>query len=178
MARTARAITFRPSRPGVTRAAWVLIARTTGACFTVRFTITLIAGTDQFLIGWRQNEAFQDVNAYEGYSDWAVVGINNTDGSIFALAEVAGGGTLSDDSTVNAADADVRIFRSCIGADGVPTAQYSGDNDTVLTNITLTNGATAKTSGVQLSPFITYMQAGGVTDSAITIDYLQIEGLP
>ena len=140
---------------------WI-VARTTGACFTASITNTDISGTDQFLIGWRQNEAYRTDNIYTGYADWSLVGVNNVDGSIFAIHEVAGGGTLSDDSGVNMADAETRVLRSCISATGVPTAYYSAASGNVaaMTPITLTNGGTAHTNAIQMVPFLTFMASG------------------
>ena len=139
-----------------------------GGCFTVNFTIALIAGTDQMLIGWRKHEAFQAGNVYTGYADWSVVGINNVDGSVFSLGEVAGGGTLSDDSGVNAANAGTYTLKSCISAARVPTAFLNG------TPITMTNSGTAKTADIGMDPFITYLQAGGTIDANIRINWWEI----
>lgn len=155
---------------------WI-VAGTTGLCFEVSITIGDISGTDQFLIGWRQNEAFNATNTYTSYSDWSVVGINNVDGSIFSLAEVEGGGTLSDDSGVNAADGDTRQLRSCILANGTRTAAYTANGGTTYTSITLVNGVTAHTAGDQMNPFITFLSAG--TDGAEPkINWFQITALP
>lgn len=157
---------------------WI-VSRTNGACFTVRITNTDISGTDQFLIGWRQNEAYEGANIYTAYTDWSVVGVNNVDGSIFAIHEVGGGGTLSDDSGVNMADGDVRILRSCISASGVPSAFYStnGGNESTLVPITLTNGGTAHTSAIQMVPFITFLAAGTDGPNPL-IDYMELSAAP
>lgn len=150
---------------------WV-IAQSTGLCFNVNFTITLIAGTDQFVIGWRQNEAFRDDNVYTGYTDWSIVGVTAVDGSIFAQHEVNGGGTLSDDSGTDIANASTHTLSSCILTTGIPTAALDG------TAITLTNGGTAHTSGTKMNPFISYLQAGGVVDPNIRINYFELVALP
>lgn len=147
--------------------AWIT-AGTNGGCFTVNFTIALIAGTDQFVIGWRKAEAFQDVAAYASYADWSVVGINNVDGSIFSLGEVAGGGTLSDDSGVNAANGGTYTLKSCISSTRVPTAFLNGNP------ITMTNSGTAKTSAIGMNPFISYLHSANAVDTAITINWWEI----
>jgi len=150
----------------VTDASAWLTTGLTGGCFEVNFTITLIAGTDQFVIGWRQNEAFVGDNVYTGYADWSVVGINNVDGSIFSLGEVAGGGTLSDDSGTNAANAGTYTLKSCIDATTrVPTAFLNG------TAITMTNSGVAKTTATKMNPFISYLEAGGAVDPAILVNW-------
>ena len=155
----------------------VIVAGTSGACISASLTNTDISGTDQFFIGWVQNEAFNATNTYTAYSDWSVVGYNATDGSIVSLSEVAGGGTLTDDSTVNGADGDVRLFRSCISAAGVPSAYYSDNGGTTYNTITIVNGVTAHTAGDQMVPFLTFLSAG--TDGASPIvNWVQIEALP
>jgi hypothetical protein len=160
----------------VTTDGWI-VAGTSGACFTVNLTLGDISGTDQFLIGWVQNEAYNATNTYTGYSDWSLVGVNNVDGSIFSLSEVAGGGTLSDDSGVNMADGETRTLRSCITTAGVPTAEYTANGGTTFTSITITNGVTAHTAGDQLLPMITFLTAG--TDGAEPrINWIQVSALP
>ncbi len=155
----------------------VLVAQTSGACFTASITVGDISGTDQFLIGWVQNEAYNATNTYTSYNDWSLVGINNVDGSIFSLAEVNGGGTLSDDSGVNAADGDTRLLKSCILANGTRTASYSANGGSTFTAITLANGVTAHTAGDQLVPMVTFLSAG--TDGAEPkINWVQLEALP
>jgi hypothetical protein len=138
-----------------------------GGCFTVNYTIGLIAGTAQFVIGWRKHEAFQAGNVYTGYADWSVVGQNNADGSIFSLGEVAGGGTLSDDSGVNTANAGTYTLKSCISVTRVPTAFLNGNP------ITMTNSGVAKTADIGMNPFISYL-AAGTTDANIRINWWEI----
>lgn len=147
---------------------WILTG-TTGGCFEVNFTVALIAGTDQFVIGWRKAEAFRDDNVYTGYADWSVVGINNVDGSIFSLGEVAGGGTLSDDSGVNAANGETHTLKSCIAATTRLATAFLDDNA-----ITMTNSGVAKTAATVMNPFISYLQAGGAVDANIRINWWQI----
>ncbi len=155
----------------------VIVAQTSGACFSASITITDISGTDQFLIGWVQNEAYRTDNVYSSYNDWSLVGINNVDGSIFSLAEVNGGGTLSDDSGVNASDGDTRILKSCILANGTRTASYTANGGTTFTNITLANGTTAHTAGDQLVPMLTFRTAGTDGPNPI-VNWVQLESLP
>ena len=154
----------------------MLVAQTSGACFTVNLTLGDISGTDQMFIGWVQNEAYNATNTYTAYNDWSLVGVNNVDGSIFSLIEVNAGGTLSDDSTVNFADGETRTLRSCILADGTRTASYTAAGGTTFTDITLANGTTAHTAGDQLVPMITFLST--LTDGAdITINWMEVSGL-
>jgi hypothetical protein len=145
---------------------------TSGLCFEVNFTVTLIAGTDQFFVGWREAEAVRDDGIYTGYNDWAGLGINNIDGSIFANEEInAGAGAKSDDSGVNAVNGGSYTLKSCILATGVPTASLDG------TAITLTNGSTALTAATYLNPFINYLGVTG-TDAGVKINWMQLTPLP
>jgi hypothetical protein len=163
--------------PWIYTAGWVTsraVAPRGGACFEVNFTLGDNAGTDQFLIGWRKVGAFDAAINYANYTDWAVVGINNVDGSIFSLGEVATGGTLSDDSGVNMADGDTRTLKVCIAAvTGVPSAFYTANGGTAYTAITMTNSGVAKTDAVELVPFISYINAAG-TNAAIFINWWQV----
>jgi hypothetical protein len=145
------------------------------ACIEANITIGAIIGTDQLLVGWRKNEAFQDAAAYQGYADWSVIGVNDKTGSIVSLGEVAGGGTLSDDTGVNWANGETRTLKSCITATtGVPTASYTAASGTTYTAITMDNSGTAKTSGIFMNPFISYLHSDDVADSAIKINWIHI----
>jgi hypothetical protein len=155
----------------------VLVAGTNGACLTMNLTIALIAGTDQVVMGWRDNQTFLDVNAYAGYTVWNVVGVNNVDGSIFSQQEVSEATDL-DDSGVNWANAQTRTLKSCISAAGVPTAYYTAASGTTFTAITMTETGSTLTAGVQLWPFFSYMQAGGAVDAGVAINWVQLEAAP
>ena len=58
------------------------------------------------------------------------------------------------------------------------TAEYTANGGTTYTPITLVNGVTAHTAGDQLSPFLSYLQAGGAVDAGVFINWIQVEGLP
>lgn len=155
-------------------------AGTNGACLSAMVTIADISGTDEVVLGWRQNEAFQDAAAYTGYTVWSTVGVNNTDGSIFSEHEVSGA-TLSDDSGINWADGERRALKVCISSGGIPSAYFtaaSPDNEQPLyTPITMTNTGTAETAGIGMVPFISFLTAG--TDGPdVTIQWIELEYAP
>jgi len=157
-----------------------IIAGTSGACFSASVTVTLIAGTDQLVFGFRDSGDFVDVAAYTTYTETALVGINNIDGSIFAIGEKAGGGTLSDDSGVNWANGETRALKVCVNAAGYASAFYSDATPgkyPVYKPITMTNGGAIKTAGAKLIPYISYLCVTG-TDAGIKINWLQIERIP
>lgn len=155
----------------------LIVAGTNGACFSVSVTIGDISGTDQFMIGWRQNEAFVDDGLHVTYTRWNTVGINNVDGSIFSEQEV-NEATDTDDSGVNFADTEQRVLTSCISAAGVPTAFYSNASSelTQANAITMTNTGDTQTAGTQMWPFISSLSSG--TDGAEpTINWWEVTGL-
>jgi hypothetical protein len=154
----------------------VIVAGTSGACFSASITIADISGTDQVQIGWRQNETWQDAAAYAGYTVWNTVGVNATDGSIVSSQEVSEA-TDTDDSGVNWADGETRLLKVCISKAGVPTAFYSAASGTTYNAITMTETGSTLTAGLQLYPFISYLAAG--TDGPdVTINWVQLEAVP
>jgi hypothetical protein len=146
-----------------------LIVGTNELCFSVRVDVALIAGTDQFVIGWRENAAYEAANIYANYTEYAVIGINNVDGSVFALQENGDPATASDDSGTNWSNGQEATLTTCIDGDG-NTEYYFGD--TVVTDTNTDDFAL--TSGTVMNPFISYMQAGGAVDPAITILWWEI----
>jgi hypothetical protein len=154
----------------------VIVAGTSGACLTVNLTLTDISGTDQLLIGWRDNATFTDVANYAGYTVWNVVGVNAADGSIVSLQEVSEA-TDSDDSGVNMADGQTRTFKSCVSAAGVPTAYYTAASGTTFTAITMTETGSTLTAGTQLYPFLSY-RAVGTDGPNPLINWVQLEAAP
>lgn len=158
----------------------VIEAGTHGACISAMITITDISGTDQVQLGWRQNEAFQDVAAYGGYTVWNTVGPNNVDGSIVSSQEVSEA-TDTDDSAVNWADGERRALKVCISSTGVPTAYYtaaSPDNEEpIYIPITMTETGGTLTAGTGMVPFFSYLAE--TTDGAdVTIQWVQLEYAP
>jgi len=142
-----------------------LVAQTDQLCFSVNVKVTLIAGTDQFVIGWRGNEAYDAANVYTNYSDYSVVGINNVDGSVFGLSDSTSGAAETDDSTTNWADGETKTLKACIDGAGLPHSYLDG------TLVVETNRTTAIDAGINMVPFISYLQAGGAVDSAILINW-------
>lgn len=150
---------------------------TTGACIAAMVTIADISGTDQVLIGWRQNEAFDGAAAYTGYSDWATIGVTDTSGSIDAQDEEAGGGTLTDDSGIAWADGERRALKVCISAAGAPSFYYtdaSPDADEpIYRQVSTVNTGDALTAAEGHVPFFSFIAAG--TDGPnVTIQWVEL----
>lgn len=148
-----------------------LIAQTDQLCFTVNATVGLIAGTDQFVIGWRDNAAYVADNLYVGYGDYAVIGINNVDGSIFALSEIVAPDTGTDDSETNWGNGETKTLRVCI--DGAGLTHHYLDGTIVAEDDATNPNDFAMTSGINMSPFISYLGISG-TDAAIVINWWEI----
>jgi len=154
----------------------VIVAGTSGACLTVNLTLTDISGTDQLVIGWRDNATWTDAANYQGYTVWNTVGVTATDGSILSRQEVSEA-TDEDDSGVNMADGETRTFKSCISAAGVPTAYYTAASGTTFTAITMTETGSTLTAGVQLYPFLSFLTAGTDGPNPL-INWVQLEAAP
>lgn len=154
-------------------------AQTTGACISALVDIADISGTDEVMIGFRQNEAFDAATPlFSGtYTEYNVVGVNNVDGSIVSGQEA----TDTDDSGVNWADGEERALKVCISATlAIPTAYYSdaspGDHP-IYNAITMTNTGTNFAAALDVIPFFTHAQEG--TDGpTVTILWLQLEFAP
>ena len=142
-----------------------LTTGTRGGCFEVTFSNVNISATDQFVCGWRVTAAFDGANNPENYAEWSAVGIlGTTDGSIYSVGEVAGAGTLTDDSGTNILDGTTHTLKSCINASTrVPTAFLDG------VAITMTNSGTAKTASTNMAPFCSYLHGAEAADAGIVI---------
>ena len=153
---------------------------TNGACISMMVTVTDISGIDELVIGWRQNEAFQNF-AHTGYDDWAVIGLKDTAGDLDIEDEEAGGGTQNDDVGVTWADGERRALKTCISSGGVPTFYYtaaSPDNEEPLyIQATSTNTGDALTAGDGMVPFLSFLISG--TDGPdVTVQWVQLEYAP
>ncbi len=146
-----------------------LVAQTDQLCFSVNVNVALIAGTDQLVIGWRGNAAYVADNLYAGYAEYAVIGINNVDGSIFALSETATGpDTGSDDSETNWADTETKTLKVCI--DGAGLTHHYLDGTLIAEDDGSNPNDFAMTSGTIMNPFISYLGISG-TDAAAVINW-------
>lgn len=145
-----------------------LVAQTDQLCFAVNATVALIAGTDQFTVGWRANVAYDAAANYLNYTDYAIIGINNVDGSIFAEMDSTTGAAQTDDTTTDWANAETKTLKVCISGDGETHHYLDGSL------IAEANVVDAIDSSIIMNPFITYLQAGGAVDAAIRINWWEI----
>ena len=142
-----------------------LVAQTDQLCFSANVTITLIAGTDQLVVGWRGNEAYQAGNVYTGYAEYAVIGVNNIDGSVFALSETATGpDTGSDDSETNFTNGSTKTLKVCIDGAGLTHHYLDG---TIVAEDGGSPNDFAMTSGTVMNPFISYLDVASTAADPI-----------
>lgn len=155
----------------------VLEIGTNGACVAAMITVADISGIDELVIGFRQNEAFQDAVGYAGYSDWAALGLVDNAGDIDAMDEEAAGGTQTDDLGIEWADGERRALKVCISAAGAPSFYYtdaSPDSDEpVYKQVSTSNTGDALTSGDGLVPFLGFLISG--TDGPnVTVQWVEL----
>lgn len=161
---------------GGTTTEGVIVAGTQGACVTASITLTDITGTDQLVIGWRQNETWTDAANYAGYTVWHTVGVTSAAGAITSKAEVSSS-TVTDTPGVAFADGETRLLKSCVSKAGVFSAFYSANGGSVLIPITMTNSGLTATAGIQMYPFLSFL-ADGTDGPNPLINWVQIEAVP
>ncbi|MHA2136271.1 MAG: hypothetical protein ACW99J_20620, partial [Candidatus Thorarchaeota archaeon] len=161
---------------GETTTGWMEIG-TDIRCFAVNVTIADISETDQFMIGWRIAAAFDAANAYENYTEFVAVGIEQgqADGSIYAESNSAAGGAGEDDSGTNWADTETKTLKACITSDRTPDLYLDGSRIT-LTAQAGGGAEQALTASTLLNPFITFMKAAGdgTPDAGVVINWWEI----
>lgn len=153
----------------------------TGGCVAAMITVADISGTDKVLIGWRENEAFQDAANNAGYSDWATIGITSTAGALSAQDEEAGGGTQTDAVGVSWADGERRGLKTCISKAGAPSFYYTAASpDTRYPRwiqVPTTNTGDALTAAEGLVPALWFLTEG--TDGPnVTVQWVEITRFP
>lgn len=159
----------------------VIEVGTNGACIAAMITVADISGIDELVIGWRQNEAFQDAVGYEAYNDYAIIGLQDNAGDLDVEDEEAGGGVQNDDTGVTWADGERRALKVCIDSTGVPTFWYtdaSPDNEEpIYKRVTTSNTGDALTAGDGLVPFLGFL-VGGTDGPDVTIQWVEISYNP
>lgn len=160
-------------------------AGTQGACMAASLYIADVSAVGQFLIGFRQNEAFQDAAAYAGYTVWSALGVTATDGSITSKEEVSSS-TTTDDTGVDWADGETRALKVCVSKGGVPTAFYTDAYTTsqsmtdrpVWKPITMTNSGVTYTAGVGMIPYISFLISGTDGVDSARVNWVELTRLP
>ena len=153
---------------------------TSGGCIAMMVDISAITMVDELHIGFRQNEAFADVAAFETYDDYAVIGLKDNAGDLDVEDEEAGAGVQNDDTGVTWAAGEQRGLKVCLSNAGVPTFFYTAANPNVYfpdwIQVTTTNTGDALTSGDGMVPFIVF--TGAAVAGTIEIDWIELTRFP
>lgn len=153
---------------------------TSGGCVAMMVTISAITMIDEFHIGFRQNEAFADINAYATYDDYAVIGLVDNAGDLDAQDEEAGAGIQNDDTGVTWAAGERRGLKVCLSKTGVPTFFYTAASPDAVypawVQVSTTNTGDALTSGEGMVPFIEHL--GAAVAGTIAIQWIEITRFP
>jgi|SaaInl7_150m_RNA_FD_contig_51_763599_length_1029_multi_9_in_0_out_0_2 hypothetical protein len=113
----------------------------------IRATITTVAGTDDFAIGFRKQEANQ-ANV-DDYADMAA--INIIAGDIKTETIVGGAATVTTDTTDNWADAESKWIEVQVSSAGVVSYKIDNAEPTTVVDYTFTDALT-------LIPFVYFME--------------------
>lgn len=162
---------------------WLEVGTQAG-CVAAAITLTDVSGTDELVVGFRQNEAFQSPTLHSGYTRWNTVGKAASTTAIVSEEEVAGA-TLSDTAIQTWADGETRALKVCMSKAGLGTA-YVSDAFTpslVLTDhpvynpVPMTNSGATQTSGTGFVPFISFLHDTDVAE-ATRIYWIELTKLP
>lgn len=124
-----------------------------------------LSGTDEFWVGWRDVTAPNA--AFNSYSSYAVVGVDNTSGDIHVETEDDGGGTTTTDIDVSAwpeGQGSAVKFCSLVSDAGVVTHSVAGETDSSEPAYTLDNGE-------PVLPFIHFLHSSDVAGEIIVQDW-------
>ena len=149
-----------------------LVGTDPGSFIKLTVEVTDRSGTDQFVVGWRKQEAFTAATSFLStgdalYVDFAGIGFSGTSGDLVKTMTDVGnsGSTTVTDTTFAFADTKVHTLETRVTKGGVVTYYINGviTGDTVsfdglgaaLTpQTTATGGAYTFTNALQLVPFI------------------------
>ena len=159
----------------------VIEVGTSGGCIAAMVTLSVVTGIDELQLGWRQNEAFVDVNVYASYDEWAVIGLVDNAGDLDVQDEEAGAGTQNDDTGITWAAAEQRGLKVCISEAGAPTFFYTAaaqanPDRPLWVEFDGPNTGDALTSGDGMVPFLEFLGAG--VASTITLQWVELTRLP
>jgi len=112
---------------GITaRCKHALVAQTDSGFFEVKIYITDVTGTDDLAVGWRLAEAYQA--NLDDYRDFYC--LNVISGSVFIESDIDGGGTDSDDTSIDTADTTAVTLKVVVASDGTVKSYVNGTEET------------------------------------------------
>lgn len=132
--------------------------------YEMEFKVQDVSGCNPLIIGLRKVQAFDATLA--NYTDFAAIGIVGTAGHLQTQTQIATGGVVTTDSTQLAVDGTAFRVKINVSSAGVVTYQINSQAPTVVAAYTFANG-------LQIMPFIRFVQAADLTTSAST-DYFSL----
>lgn len=126
--------------------------------FRVKFTIAVVAGTDDCLVGFRKAEPYQA--GPDAYDEWAA--LNVIEGNINIETELNAGGTTTTDTTDDWADTEQHTLEVRVDHAGAVTYLIDDAAPTVT-------AAFSFDSGEVLVPFMLVIQANAAQTGALTL---------
>lgn len=125
----------------------------------VRFSIAVVAGTDDCAVGFRLAEAYQAANI-DDYNDMAVLNVISGDIKIETILN--GAATVTTDTTQNWANAETHQLEVKVSSTGVVTYTIDNSAPTVTADYTFTNG-------IYVVPFMFFLHANAAQAGAVNI---------
>lgn len=116
-----------------------------------------VSGCNPLIMGLRKVQAFDATLA--NYTDFVSIGIVGTAAKLQTQTQIATGGVVTTDTTQVATDATAFRLKINVSAAGVVTYQIDSQTPTVVAAYTFANG-------LQIMPFIRFVQAADITTSA------------
>lgn len=143
------------------RAAGVFVVGTDPAFFfRCRMTIDDVSGTDQLVIGWRKNQAYQ--SAYTSYTDYAALKLNA--GQWYSVTNLNNGGETATSLGASFVVADLGAFEVQINVSAAGLVTYEVGTDGSRSTPSLAPAFTLDT-GDTVTPFIWFLHSADLADS-------------
>jgi hypothetical protein len=132
-------------------------------------TIASVSGTDDFVFGWRLQEAYDAAATSTNYDTFAVHKISDSAGNLQIVTDVNGAadGVDENDQQATFSDAETHIFEVRLSTACVATFYINGDQ------VTVTNANDACEAGDIMYPF--FMQRNATdADTETVINWIEI----
>ncbi|TPV95987.1 MAG: hypothetical protein B7733_07105 [Myxococcales bacterium FL481] len=137
---------------------WFTIGTDPGFFLEVTLSIDVVAGTDDFFVGFRKNAATQNTS-WATYTDYFGLGLVAADGALNIREQLNDAGETATDTTDTLSNNTVHTFRVEVTDAGVCTAQIDGAAPTVTSAFTFDTGD-------QVNAAIYLLQDTTTTDNA------------
>lgn len=141
-----------------------IVGQSNAISFEMEFKVQDVSGCNPLIIGLRKVQAFDAT--LSNYTDFVAIGIVGTAGDFQIETQKTTGGVITTDTTQNAVDGAIFRLKINVSSTGVVTYQINSQAPTVVAAYTFTNG-------LQIMPFIRFVQAADLTTQAST-DFFSI----